>query len=78
MIRECGEPGCTTLTLGPRCLVHEVVRPGPFPRGRPWPPPDEDERAAVAPLTRAEARSLESSVEGSAVVASAVPATGSS
>ena len=77
MIRECGEQACTTLTLGPRCIAHEMLRPGPFPRGRPWPPPDEVERAALAPLTRAGARSLER-VEEPAVVASAVPATGPS
>jgi hypothetical protein len=60
VIRECGEPGCTTLTLGPSCIAHEVLPLGPFPRGRPWPPrPEEDERDAVAPLSRGVAGSVE-------------------
>ena len=37
MLRECGAPGCETLTLGGLCLAHEPpAEPRYFPRGRPY------------------------------------------
>jgi hypothetical protein len=41
MLHACSFPGCETLTLGERCLEHEL----PFavqawPRGRPFPRPE--------------------------------------
>ena len=42
MLRVCDEPGCSTRTLGARCLAHEVPRPARrFPRGRPFRPGPE-------------------------------------
>ncbi len=38
MLQICDHPGCTTLTLGSLCLVHEpAVTPRRYPRGRPHP-----------------------------------------
>ena len=38
MIRACDQPGCSTLTLGPLCLAHELPVTRTFPRGRPFRP----------------------------------------
>jgi hypothetical protein len=45
----CTAPGCTTLTIGPFCIAHDIVVPGEFSRGRPYPPPA---RVIVASATR--------------------------
>lgn len=37
MLRICGHPDCTTLTLGALCVVHEPpVEARRWPRGRPY------------------------------------------
>jgi len=38
VIRACDQPGCSTLTLGPLCLAHELPVTRTFPRGRPYRP----------------------------------------
>ncbi len=35
MLKECGAPGCRTLTLGDRCIAHEVAVTRALPRGVP-------------------------------------------
>jgi hypothetical protein len=46
MLRECGRPGCQTLTLGHHCVAHEPQAVQvEFVRGRPYPPV-----ASAAPL----------------------------
>ena len=38
MLQVCNEPGCSTLTMGALCLLHEPpVGDRIFPRGRPYP-----------------------------------------
>ncbi len=39
MLRQCSEPGCITLTLGGRCIDHEMVVLRELPRGVPHPLP---------------------------------------
>ncbi len=39
MLRQCSEPGCFTLTLGGRCIDHELVVVREMPRGAPHPLP---------------------------------------
>lgn len=36
MLRECTAPGCTTLTLGGRCVAHDVGVVAEMPRGVPY------------------------------------------
>jgi hypothetical protein len=36
IVTQCTTPGCETLTIGPRCVEHDFVRPRVFVRGRPW------------------------------------------
>jgi hypothetical protein len=36
MLRPCTEPGCSTLTLGGPCTVHDVAPRPLFVRGRPF------------------------------------------
>jgi hypothetical protein len=37
MLRVCPEPGCTTFTLGGRCVAHDHAPRPPFVRGKPFP-----------------------------------------
>lgn len=36
MLRECTAPGCTTLTLGGRCVAHDAGVVAEMPRGVPY------------------------------------------
>jgi len=47
VIRACDQPGCSTLTLGPLCLAHELPVTRTFPRGRPFRPADDLRRPVV-------------------------------
>jgi hypothetical protein len=35
IVHECGEEGCTVLTMGELCIDHEDVVPQEYLRGRP-------------------------------------------
>jgi len=35
MLKACSEPGCDTLTLGGRCVSHDLPVPVELPRGVP-------------------------------------------
>jgi hypothetical protein len=39
IVTECTWLGCETLTIGPRCVKHEVRVERSFARGRAWPLP---------------------------------------
>lgn len=34
LVHPCSEPGCATLTMGPRCLAHELTGDTPVGRSR--------------------------------------------
>ena len=52
LLRRCTEPGCTTLTLGGRCVVHDTRVVREMPRGVPHlQPVPESMRDAWTPVT---------------------------
>ncbi len=51
MLATCSVPGCTTFTIGQRCVEHDVRDARPFVRGRPYlgaAAPEETLRRAAA------------------------------